>query len=172
MGRLSEVINVLMKRTALLALMMILLCSAALAQSAVVDNGGDPASRLNMRAEPDKGASSLGKFYSGTPVEILSDAGGGWSHVRIGDGANSITGYMMSSYLRASSAVNACQRRQVTSPYGTPVVVLRSRPSNSYDAVTMLPVGETVTVIGVSGDFCYVLTQGGTVGCLLSGELK
>lgn len=61
----------------------------AMAQSAVVDNGSDPSSRLNMRDQPSKDAGSVGQFYTGTPVEIVSDAGGGWSQVTIGGGANS-----------------------------------------------------------------------------------
>lgn len=145
--------------------------SLAAAQSAVVDNGSDPGSRLNMRSAPDKQAGSMGKFVSGTQVEILRDAGNGWAEVRIGGGRNSITGYMMSSYL-SSGGIDARSRREVVSPYGTPSVVLRDRPSNSYDVVGMLAVGETVTQIGVSGDFCYVMTGDATVGCLLSSELK
>ena len=60
----------------------------------------------------------------------------------------------------------------VVSPYGTQSVVLRDRPSNSYDAVAMLMVGESVTVIGVSGDFCFVQLADSSVGCLLGSELK
>lgn len=151
---------------------MLLLPACAWAKSAVVDNGSDPGSRLNMRIAPGKDAASLGKFVSGTPVEILQDAGNGWAEVRIGSGKNSITGYMMSDYLRSGSSVNAMRKREVASPYGTPSVVLRDRPSNSYSAVGMLIVGANVTQIGVSGDFCYVMTDDGTVGCLMNSELK
>ena len=151
---------------------MLLVPVLAAAQSAVVDNGSDPASRLNMRAQPSRDAAVVGKFVSGTPVEVLADAGDGWSQVRIGSARSGVTGYMMSSYLKAGSAVDAKERRQVVSPYGTPSVVLRDRPSNSYDAVMMLMVGETVTVIGGSGDFCFVITGDSSVGCLLDSELK
>jgi len=156
----------------LLALLLVLLSAAACAQSAVINNGSDPSSRLNMRSAPDKGADAMGKFVSGTRVEIVADAGGGWSQVRIGGGRHAVSGYMMTEYLRDSSAVDARESRKVVSPYGTQSVVLRDRPSNSYGAVMMLPVGETVTVIGVSGDFCYVLAADGSVGCLLTSELK
>ena len=156
----------------LLVLLFMLVGSAAYAQSAVIDNGSDPSSRLNMRTAPDRGADAIGKFVSGTQVEIVADAGGGWSQVRIGGGRHAVVGYMMSEYLRGSSAVDARTNKTVVSPYGTQSVVLRDRPSNSYDAVMMLPVGTGVTVIGVSGDFCYVLAADGSVGCLLSGELK
>lgn len=157
---------------ALLVMLALMLPAAAMAHSAVVDNGSDPGSRLNMRSRPSRDASAIGKFVSGTRVEVIADAGDGWSQVRIGGGRGSVSGYMMTSYLKNSSAVDARESRKVVSPYGTQSVVLRDRPSNSYDAVAMLMVGETVTVIGVSGDFCFVQTGDSSVGCLLSSELK
>ena len=161
------------KRCLLLVCALLMLLPAfALAQSAVIDNGSDPGSRLNLRSAPSRDAQAVGKFVSGTRVEILADAGDGWSQVRIGGGQNAVTGYMMTQYLRSASTVDARESRKVTSPYGTQSVVLRDRPSNSYDAVMMLMVGETVTVIGVSGDFCYVQTGDSSVGCLASDELK
>ena len=155
-----------------LLLAVLLLPGVALAQSAVVNNGSDPSSRLNMRSAPSRDAQAVGKFVSGTRVEIIADAGDGWVQVRIGSGDAGVTGYMMRDYLKDSSGVDARESRTVASPYGTQSVVLRNRPSNSYHPVAMLAVGEAVTVIGVSGDFCYVMTGGGQVGCLLSSELK
>jgi len=163
-----------MKRrmVALLAALLLMLPAAAMAYSAVVDNGSDPGSRLNMRTQPSRDASAVGKFVSGTQVEVIADAGDGWSQVRIGGSRGSVTGYMMTSYLKSSSTIDARERRRVVSPYGTQSVVLRDRPSNSYGAVAMLMVGETVTVIGVSGDFCFVQMNDSSVGCLLGSELK
>ena len=60
----------------------------------------------------------------------------------------------------------------MVSPYGTQSVVLRDRPSDSYDAVAMLTVGETVRVLGTSGDYYYVRTQNACVGCLSGDELE
>ena len=156
----------------MILLLLTTVCVCALAQSAVIDNGADPASRLNMRTAPDKGAAAAGKFVSGTRVEIVADAGNGWSQVSIGGGRHAVEGYMMTQYLRDASGVDARESKMVFSPYGTPSVVLRDRPSNSYDAVMMLAVGESVTVIGVSGDFCYVIAPEGSAGCLLASELK
>ena len=150
-----------------------MLPSFALAQSAVVDNGSDPDSRLNMRKEPSADSASLGKFYSGTEVVILSDAGDGWSQVSIGGGQNSLDGYMMSDYLSTDGegVIDATFDMEVVSPYGTQSVVLRSKPSDSFDAVAMLEVGEAVRVIGVSGNFYYVQMDDDSVGCLDSSEL-
>ena len=157
---------------ALLMALMLILPAAALAHSAVVDNGSEPQSRLNMRTQPSRDASAVGKFVSGTPVEIVADAGNGWSQVIIGGGRAGVTGYMMTDYLKPFCTVDARESRRVVSPYGTQSVVLRDRPSNSYDAVAMLMVGETVTVIGVSGDFYFVQLGDSSVGCLLGSELK
>ena len=75
----------------LLMLMLTLVGGRAFAQSAVVNNGSDAAARLNMRGQPSKDADSLGQFYTGTPVNIVSDAGNGWSQVTIGSGNNSLS---------------------------------------------------------------------------------
>lgn len=157
--------------------MLAMLCPvAALAQTAVVDNGSDPKTRLNMREEPSRDAKALGKFYSGTVVEIVKDAGNGWSQVCIGEGLYALEGYMMSSYLKSGPAadkvLDATFEMKVVSPYGTRSVVLRDAPSDSYDAVAMLAVGDKVKVIGVSGDFYYVVLEDNCVGCLASDELK
>ena len=158
----------------LILLSLCLLPAFALAQSAVVDNGSDPDSRLNMCKEPSTDSAPLGKFYSGTEVEILSDAGGGWSQVSIGGGQNSLDGYMMSDYLSTDGGgvVDATFDMEVTSPYGTQSVVLRNKPSDSFDAVAMLEVGDSVRVIGVSGNFYYVQMDDQSVGCLDSSELR
>ena len=155
------------------ALAMMLLCTGASAQAAFVNSGGDPQGGLHMRSEPGTQAASLGRFFSGTQVEIVADAGGGWSQVCIA-GSSSARGYMKTSYLCGdmNGVADARQEKQVASPYGTPVVVLRDRPANSYDALTMLAVGEKVRVIGVAGEFCYVLCGDGTVGCLAGEEIR
>ncbi|MBP3657271.1 MAG: SH3 domain-containing protein [Clostridia bacterium] len=155
----------------LLGLLMGLCDCSAMAQAAVVHNGSDPSARLHLREQPDKGAASLGRFYTGTPVEIIADAGGGFVQVVIGSGRACVSGYMLAQYL-APSAQDATVMRSVVSPYGTPSVVVRSRPSNSYDAVAMLEVGRSVCVIGTAEGYCYVLLDDGGVGCLAADELK
>ena len=60
-------------------------------------NNPDPADRLHLRAEPDRDAKSLGKFYNRTPVKVLQTKGD-WCKVQIGlDGY--LTGWMMKKYL-------------------------------------------------------------------------
>ena len=166
------------KRLALLALAMMLMAATpgALAERAVVDNGSDPDSKLNLRSEPNTAAGIVGKFYTGTSVEIVADAGDGWAQVVIGGGSGSVGGYMMTQYLKTGEAargVSDCARScQVVSPYGTQSVVLRSRASDSYDAVAMLPVGKQVRAIGTSGDYYYVQLEDESVGCLAADEVR
>ena len=70
-----------------------------------VVNNPDPADRLHLRAAPDTGAESLGKFYNRTPVQVL-ERRDGWSHVRIGlDGR--LEGWMMTRFLAFGNDMDA-----------------------------------------------------------------
>lgn len=156
----------------LLTLVGITVCAqGALAQTARVSCNGS----LNMRLQPSRDSRSLGAFYSGTQVEIVSDAGDGWSEITIG-GTSSVSGYMKSEYLATGEQMNNVRDETfdgiVASPYGTQSIVLRDAPSDSYNAVAMLSVGETVRVIGESDTFYYVLTSGDAVGCLADDEVE
>jgi len=53
-----------------------------------------PTDRLNLRAKPSKSADSLGRYYSGTPVQVRS-VDGDWAEVDI----FGIKGYMMTEFL-------------------------------------------------------------------------
>ncbi|MBR5287124.1 MAG: SH3 domain-containing protein [Clostridia bacterium] len=156
------------KRVALAAAAMMLTAGCALAQSAVIDAAG----ALSVHAAPDQGAAALGSFLRGTKVEILGDAGGGWSQIAIGTGSGVISGYAMTQYLSSGVGAADTYEASVASPYGTQSVVLRDKASNSYRPVAMLMVGERVLVIGQAGEFRYVQTGSGCVGCLLESELK
>ena len=136
----------------LLMLMFMLIGGRAFAQSAVVNNGSDATARLNMREQP----------------------GNGWSQVTIGSGSNSLSGYMMTAYLSldVSSVKDATLSMEVVSPYGTQSIMVRSEPSNSYDAVAALAVGDSVRVIGTTGNYYYVLLSDKSVGCLSTSEVK
>ena len=59
-----------------------------------VVNNPDPADRLHLRYRADKDSRSLGKFYNGTPVEVL-EKGETWTRVRV----QGISGWMMTRYL-------------------------------------------------------------------------
>ena len=61
---------------------------------------------------------------------------------------------------------------KVISPYGTQSVVLRDAPSDSYHPVAVLMVGQEITVVGMHGEFVYVLLEDGGAGWLESNEVK
>lgn len=63
-----------------------------------VVNNPDPADRLHLRAKASKSGASLGKFYNGTPVQVL-ERKGDWTRVQIGFGSSARTGWMMTKYL-------------------------------------------------------------------------
>ena len=63
-----------------------------------VVNNPDPADRLHLRAKASKSGDSLGKFYNGTPVQVL-ERKGDWTRVQIGFGGSARTGWMMTKYL-------------------------------------------------------------------------
>lgn len=72
-----------------------------------VVNNPDPADRLHLRTEPSRKAASLGKFYNGTPVQVV-DRKGEWVYVRIGyDG---LEGWMMDEYLAFGDAMRSVER--------------------------------------------------------------
>ena len=71
---------------------------------AVVSNP-DPADRLHLRTNPDKGAASLGKFWNGTPVRVLEEKEG-WCRVEIGTDGH-LTGWMMKKYLTFGEAMDS-----------------------------------------------------------------
>lgn len=162
-----------MKKVLAAALLLApLLLTAALAETALVDGGG----KVNLREEPSTGARKLGGFLSGTQVEIVSDAGGGWSEISIGGGQSAVGGYMMNDYLATGDAMDGVKDEtyaaRAVSPYGTQSIVLRDRPSDSFEAVAVLEDGEDVRVIGASGDFYFVRMRDGSVGCLADDEVK
>ena len=59
-----------------------------------VVNNPNPADRLHLRYRDDKTSPSFGKYYNGTPAEVLRTAGD-WAFVRVGG----MTGWMMKEYL-------------------------------------------------------------------------
>lgn len=157
------------RRAALITAAMMLATGCALAQGAVIDSG---AGKLSVHSAPDSSAAVVGQFLSGTQVNIVCDAGGGFSQIAIGTGNGVVTGYAATQNLAQSASTNATWEAAVASPYGTQSVVLRDQPSNSYHPVAMLMVGERVLVIGEMNEFRFVQTAGGCVGCLLESEVK
>ena len=64
-------------------------------------NNPNPEDRLHLRELPRRDSRSLGKYYNGTPLRVLS-RGDEWTQVRIGQQV----GYMMTKYLLFGDRIN------------------------------------------------------------------
>ena len=145
---------------------------AALDQSCyALVNNPNPADRLHLRVKPQKGASSLGKFYNGTPVYVI-DRQKDWSFVQIGrlEGGH-IEGWMMNEFLafgeEKDGVVCAFPQMHMVDDE-TPL--LREPKSGEKAFVTVKKGYQNYYLIGVVGDDWYVvMTPDGIVGYARQG---
>jgi uncharacterized protein YgiM (DUF1202 family) len=156
----------------LLAAMLVMsLAPAAMAETQATVNNPSPADRLNLRTAPRADATTLGKYYNGTPVAVLGDAQDGWVRARIGN----LQGYMMDEFLaygqdrsRVASAIPACTIQNAS---GTGLH-LRKRQSTDASSLGLYKNGETVQVLGVEATWCHVQTSDGQIGFMLREKLS
>ena len=80
-------------------------------------NSSNVLDRLNLRERPDRTSGSLGKFYNGTPVEVL-ERGKEWTRVRVGPQE----GYMMTQYLAFGDDIHSVNGANVGKFFARPVV--------------------------------------------------
>ena len=141
------------------------------ANSSAVVNNPNSIDRLNLRTKPGQDAPTLGKYYSGTPVEVLGGDQNGWTKVRI----HTLEGYMMTQYLafgRDQSAVGyAMPSVKIENANGIGLN-LRQRQSTSSVSLGLYKNGSTVCVLGVSENWCHVQTEDGHVGFMLREGLS
>lgn len=138
--------------------------------SAVVNNPNS-IDRLNLRTKPSQNAPTLGKYYSGTTVEVLSSNQNGWTKVRI----HTLEGYMMTKYLAFGqdqfSVGYALPSVKIENMNGTGLN-LRQQQSSSSASLGLYKNGSTVCVLGVSENWCHVQTEDGQVGFMLREGLS
>lgn len=128
----------------------------------------NPADRLHLRARPDKGSHSYGKFYNRTPVLVL-ERGDVWTKVQIGCGGAAMTGYMMTSFLAFDE-----EEKEVVACAFPQQVLLEAHPNGvhmyaepRHEAVTerMFMQESNDFIVGVSGEDWYVVLRAdGAVG--------
>lgn len=121
---------------------------------------------LNLRKSPSSSAKSLGKFYTGTPLTILSYTRTGWAHVRIGQ----TEGYMDADYLTPTKPTQTGDQRVIRNSRATGLN-MRSVPSTGGEIIAFVPNYTYVTVLGEFSDgWCYIEynnTQGYMLGTYL-----
>ena len=132
-------------RTWALLLLLLLLPALALADSFAVVKGG----RLNLRQSATTQSASLGKYATGTWVQVLSRGQAGFAYVKTLTGK---TGYMSENYLDFGANTNAGTVKYANGGY----VNLRSGPALSYSVVMRVTSGSVVTVVNDSYEWNYI----------------
>ena len=141
---------------ALLTLILCLTCAVALADDwGALTIDGQDADRVHLRGAPSTDAPSLGLYFTGTPVECLSDPSLPWVQVTIG----AESGYVKSDYL-TSGAVSAFPVGVVNTDY----VNFREAPSMQSKAIGWLHDGTAVILYGETVDNWYYAAHGTTRG--------
>lgn len=114
-----------------------------------VVNNPNPADRLHLRVKADKGAKSLGKYYSGTIVKVL-DRKGDWTQVEV----LGVQGWMMTKYLAFGQDMDKVEAAipQLTVKEGVRALLYTS-PREDAAAIREAPAG--MEVLGLAGDAWY-----------------
>lgn len=131
-------------------------------------NNANPSDRLNLRKQPKANAASLGKYYNGCVVALLSDESDGWIHVRIGN----LEGYMDTRYLLLDAEINSVASAMPTltirNSSGTGLN-LHENPVKSSATLGVYLNGRSVQVLGLSENWYHVQVAGKTGFMISSG---
>lgn len=123
--------------------------------------------QLNLRRSASTSAKSLGLFYTGTPLTVLSYTRTGWAYVRIGQ----MEGYLDADYLTETAPTRYGETRIVRNSRASGLN-LRALPSTGGELLTFVENYESVTVLGdLTDGWCYVDYQG-TLGYMLGSSLS
>lgn len=132
------------------ALLLCLLPALALAAEYAVVRGG----RLNLRQYASTSSYSLGKYDTGTFVQVVGQPYNGFLPVKTLNGKD---GYMSASYLTLPSYGNSGTVKYANGGY----VNLRVGPSMSQQILMQVTCGSTVYIQSHTGDWSYVYVNVG-----------
>lgn len=140
--------------------------------------------RLNLRSAPAAGASSLGKYYTGTPVQFTGKTSGSYAEVEIG----SLSGWMDIRFLYTTEQLWQPhiplqeQLAAMQDPIAeTPVVAvdnagsgatLRSAPSSASSRIGWYENGTEVLILGVGSSDWYHVVVGDQLGFMAASVLS
>lgn len=133
---------------------------------AIVKNP-NPSDRLHLRVSANTGAASLGKYYNGVKVELLSYSSDTWAKVRIGN----LVGYMLKQYLTTGNVVSAIPTMVVNNPNASDRLNLRETQSDKGNSLGKYYNGTYVEVLGI-GDTWYHVRVDGKLGFMMAKYLK
>ena len=145
-----------------LCVLLLTLAASALAEysygSAMID--GKNADRVNLRTGAGREYASIGLYFTGTQVTLLSDMYGDWTLVQIG----TQSGYIMTEYLTTGWVTP----RQPTAYPSTiepgDTLSVYQIPQDRAIIAADIPYGESVTVLGETSDSWYYVQYGGAFG--------
>lgn len=157
-----------MKRFFAIVLVAVLLAGMMPAVSHAAQYASVVGGWLRLRSAANFNADTITSYYTGTQVEILSQAGS-WYHVRTPDGR---TGYMYGQYLQLGTIITptGSENAWVTSHNGYGVR-LRKGPGTGYRVIRTYDVGTPVTVLQRGNYWCKI-NVGGTVGYMMTQFLN
>lgn len=140
----------------LMAILLLLGAAAALADGIAYVVNPNSEDRLHLRTEASSGATSLGRYYTGTKVETLGTSGD-FTKVRIGKQ----TGYMMTRYLKSEAEALDLLWAVVAPPSEAEKVTLRETAGEKAKAISSCTRGEVVQVMGLvaNGGYVHVRTM-------------
>lgn len=124
--------------------------------------------QLHLRKAASASSKSMGLFYTGTPLVVISYTRTGWAYVRIGQ----TEGYMAAEYFTSTQPQQYGDRRIIQNSRATGLN-LREIPSTGGALLTFIPNGTEVLLLGeLSNGWCYV-DHNGMLGYMLNnGSLK
>lgn len=143
--------------------LFLLLMTFGLMQTACADglstayvNNPDPADRLHLRTSMSVNSTSLGKYYNGTAVTVISEQNG-WTQVQIG----TLNGYMQTRYLSDQPVTSAQPSVKINNKEGSGLN-LRYGQNTSTRSLGLYKNGTKVTVLGLTESWCHVEVDGKT----------
>lgn len=132
-------------------------------------NNPNPTDRLNLRKSASSNADTLGKYYNGTVVALLSEVKNGWAKVKIGN----LEGYMESKYLSVDAQIGSVASAMPTvtvSNANGKRLNLREKQSDKSNSLGLYNNGTQVQVLGLSETWYHVQVDG-KVGFMMAGYM-
>ena len=124
--------------------------------------------QLHLRKSAASNSKSMGLFYTGTPLSVISYTRTGWAYVRIGQ----TEGYMAAEYFTSVQPQQYGNLRTIQNSHATGLN-LRETPSTGSALLAFIPNGTEVILLGeLSNDWCYVDCNGMLGYMLSNGSLK
>lgn len=141
--------------------------TAANDEAVLYINTRSATSQLNLRKEATPSSKSLGLFYTGTPLTVISYTRTGWAYVRIGH----TEGYVDADYLTAEPPTRYGEKHMVRNSRASGLN-LRSLPSTGGEQLGFVENYDHVIVLGTLSDgWCYV-NYDGVIGYMLGTGLE